>query len=243
MSIIKIEKVSFNYGSTKVLENISFNIEKGDFIGLIGPNGSGKTTLLRLILGLYPLQKGKITLFGKNINNFEDWKKIGYVPQKATNINESFPATVREVVQTGLLSKKNFPKRFNKDDYEKVLLSLKRVEMESFMERRIGNLSGGQQQRVLIARAMISEPDILLLDEPTTGIDQSSQKRFYDLLGELNKEGLTIILVSHDINRITNYVTKIASLNRNLEFYGTHDEFCKHPIGEHDHHCLELKRG
>jgi zinc transport system ATP-binding protein len=243
MEIIRAENVSYKLGSTLVLENISLQINKGDFVGLIGPNGSGKTTLLSLILGLYPLQTGSILLFKKRISEFDEWNRIGYVPQKATNIKDNFPATVQEIVQMGLLSSKGFPKRFSNEDHEKVIGALRTVGMENYDKRRIGNLSGGQQQRVLIARALVSNPEVIILDEPTTGVDQATQKKFYDLLGELNNNGITIMLVSHDISRITNYVTKVASLNRKMVFYGTHDEFCRHPEGEHDHHCLELTRG
>jgi zinc transport system ATP-binding protein len=243
MPIISIKNASFSFGNNLVVENISFDISKGDFLGIVGPNGSGKTTLLKMILGLHPLRSGDIRINGKSIRVFDDWNKIGYVPQKATNINEAFPATVREIVQTGLLSSKKFPKRYSSNDSEKIVEALQEVGMKEYSSKRIGELSGGQQQRVLIARAIVSNPEILLLDEPTTGVDQKTQQKFYDLLGELNSKGLTIILISHDIGRITNYVNKIASLNRKLEFYGTHEEFCKHPVGEHDHHCLELKRG
>jgi len=243
MSLISIKKASFSFGNTPAIENISFDIEKGDFLGIVGQNGSGKTTLLKLILGLHPLKSGQIYIDGKSIKSFNQWSKIAYVPQKATNINEVFPATVGEIVQTGLLSSKKFPKRYSSEDKKKIKDSLEQVSMLEYESKRIGELSGGQQQRVLIARALVSDPEILLLDEPTTGVDQKTQQRFYDILGELNKKGLTIVLISHDIGRITNYVNKVASLNKTLEFYGTHEEFCKHPVGEHDHHCLKLKRG
>lgn len=244
--IIELKNISFSYSNTNVLSNINFVIEKGDFVGLIGPNGSGKTTLLKLILGILPIQKGTIKINGKSLLKFDDWSLLGYVPQKATNIEVNFPATVREVVAMGLLSTKKFPKIFNSEDSKKVINALKMVHMEKFAENRIGELSGGQQQRVLIAKAMICEPEILFLDEPTTGIDPESQQKFYELLRQLNNQGVTIVLVSHDVGRITKYVTKIASLNKKLEFYRTHAEFCSHDIKhkhEYRYHDLCLDRG
>jgi len=244
--ILELKNISFSYSNNTILKNISLVIEKGDFIGLIGPNGSGKTTLLKIILGILPIQKGTILINGKPKEKFTDWPKIGYVPQKATNIEVQFPATVKEVVAMGLLSGKSFPKIFNNEDSKKIIEALKKVNMDGYANRRIGELSGGQQQRVLIAKAMISNPQIVFLDEPTTGIDALSQQNFYDLLGELNNNGVTIVLVSHDIGRITKYVTKIASLNQKLEFYGTHSEFCSHDNKhkqKYHNHDLCLDRG
>ena len=245
--VIELKDVQYAYGNNVVLSDITFSIEKGDFLGLIGPNGSGKTTLLKLILGLYPLKAGSIKLFGTDIASFREWAMIGYVPQKATNIDAIFPSTVKEVVAMGLLSRKSFPKIIGSADDGKITKALKTVGMERFGDKRIGELSGGQQQRIFIARALISEPDILFLDEPTTGVDQTTQESFYQLLGELNREGITIVLVSHDIGRITKYVTKVASLNTVLEFYGNHKEFCAydpaHCHDESEQHRLCLDRG
>jgi len=243
--ILEIKDLTFSYGRTPVLKDISFSLEYGDFLGIIGPNGSGKTTLLKLILGLYPVKTGYIYLCGQDISNFSKWREIGYVPQKATSINSEFPASVQEVVLMGLLAKKSFPKIITNDDKVRAHKVLESVSMEKFWNVRIGELSGGQQQRVLIAKALISEPKIMFLDEPTTGIDQQTQNTFYKLLKKLNDEGITIVLVSHDVGRITKYVTKIASLNQTMEFYGSHEEFCaydeKHnhePIYEHKI-CIE----
>lgn len=244
---IGLKGVCFGFGGTQVLSGITFSIEKGDFLGIIGPNGSGKTTLLKLILGLYPLKCGSIRLFGTDVRVFHEWSRIGYVPQKATNVDPIFPATVKEVVAMGLLSGKAFPKVMTRADDDSILGALRTVGMEKLCEKRIGELSGGQQQRIFIARALISRPDILFLDEPTTGVDQGTQEAFYRLLGELNEKGITIVLVSHDIGKITKYVTKIASLNRVLEFYGTHKDFCAYDPAhchiEPDQHMLCLDRG
>lgn len=244
--ILELKDISYIYSNTNILSNINLVIEKGDFVGLIGPNGSGKTTLLKIILGILPLQKGIVKINGKPLKKFNDWSLIGYVPQKATNIEAKFPATVKEVVAMGLLSTKRFPKIFYKEDYEKVINTLKTFQMEEYAKNRIGELSGGQQQRVLIAKAIISKPEILFLDEPTTGIDQKSQNNFYELLGQLNNQGVTIVLISHDVGRITKYVNKIAFLNQKLEFYGAHAEFCsndKKHKKEYHHHEVCLDRG
>ncbi len=240
-NVLQLEKVSFSYGNSDVVKDVSFLVEKGDFIGLIGPNGSGKTTLLKIILGILAPRKGSVNLFEQGLKQFTEWKKIGYVPQKATNIEKNFPATVYEVVSMGLLPIQKFPKIITKHDDKKIKDALSVVRMEGFSQNRITELSGGQQQRVLIAKALVTGPEILILDEPTTGVDQENQKSFYDLLGKLNKKGMTIILVSHDIGRITQYVTKIASINQKLEFYGSHKDFClKDPAHKYEHSlCLD----
>lgn len=246
--ILSISHVDFSFGATTVLRDISFELAEGDFLGLIGPNGSGKTTLLKLILGVYPVQHGSITLCGEWVDSFTKWENIGYVPQKASNIQETFPATVFEVVSMGLMVHKKFPKLLSGNDRTRIHQALQKVNMEQFKEKRIGELSGGQQQRVLIARALVTEPKILFLDEPTTGIDQETQRTFYDLLKSLNDDGITIVLVSHDVGRITKYVTKVASLNQKLVFYGTHEAFCANdPDHRHDkavhEHTLCLDKG
>ncbi len=239
--IIEIKNVSFSYTNTLVLKDINLKINKGDFVGLIGPNGSGKTTLLKLMLGILKKNNGEIFLFKKKLNEFNEWNKIGYVPQKATNIETNFPATVTEVVLMGLLSIKKMPKFFTKNDYKKMHDALVTVNMQDYSKKRITELSGGQQQRVLIAKALVTNPEVLLLDEPTTGVDQKNQNSFYSLLGKLNKKGITIILVSHDIGRITDHVTKIANVNQTLTFYGTHKEFCLNDKEhKHEHNlCLD----
>jgi zinc transport system ATP-binding protein len=221
--IIQIKNLDFKYGDTKVLENINLEVEQGDFLGLVGPNGSGKTTLLRLILGLNKTKKGTIKILEKNIKEFKDWQKIGYVPQKATNIDQRFPATVQEIITTAT-TKKTTP--------EQTQEALKIVNMQQYKKRKIGELSGGQQQRVFIARALLKKPELLILDEPTTGIDKESKESFYELLNKLNKKGITIILVSHDTGTITKHVNKVACLNKTLYFHGTHKEFCAHETGK-----------
>ncbi len=234
--IIQLKDISFAYTTTDVVKDISFEINEGDFVGLIGPNGSGKTTLLKIMLGILKPRKGEILILQKNINVFNEWFKIGYVPQKATNIAKDFPATAEEIVSMGLLSIKKIPKIMTKEDKLKINEALKIVKMTAFAKTRITELSGGQQQRILIAKALVTNPKILLLDEPTTGVDQENQTSFYELLGKLNKTGITIVLVTHDIGRITDHVTKVASINQTLTFYKDHNKFCsKDKNHKHEH--------
>jgi zinc transport system ATP-binding protein len=216
--VISLDNVSYRYNSDLVLENISFKADQGDLLGIIGPNGAGKTTLFSLILGLLEGYQGKITLFNEDIrNNRKALKRIGYIPQKK-NINQGFPATVEEIVSLGVLGRKT-----NKDV---IISALKIVGLLEQKDKRIGELSGGQQQRVLIAKALVNEPELLILDEPTTGIDLETQDRFYTLLRELNSErNITIILASHDLDAINRLANKVACVNRKMSFHGDAREF------------------
>ncbi len=231
--VLEIEKLNFSYGETSVLSDISFSIYEGDFLGVVGPNGSGKTTLLRLILGLNKLSDGNIKILNQSIKNFKDWCMIGYVPQKVTNFDSNYPASVKEIVSMGIRKKGLFSINSKKKE-SLIKTALKVVDMTEFQDRRIGELSGGQQQRIFIARAIVNNPKILFLDEPTTGIDQESKIKFYELLHSLNKKGITIVLISHDISRITKYVTKVANLDGGLTFYSKHKEFCHNDQHHHD---------
>lgn len=225
-NIVELKNVKFQYENRIVLMDINLDIKKGEFFGLIGPNGSGKSTLLKILLGLLPLQQGNINLFGKPLHEFREWNKIGYVSQKANSFNSGFPATVFEVVSMGLFGKKGLFKWINKRDKEKIMEVISVVGLSGFEKRTIGKLSGGQQQRAFIARALVNEPQLLILDEPTVGVDVDSTKQFYNLMDKLNKElGITIVLVSHDIGVVTKQVTKLACLNKKLYFHGDPEEF------------------
>lgn len=194
--IIRVEGLTFEYPDASVLKNVNFSLNKGDFLGIIGANGAGKSTLIKLILGLLPYSKGKITLFGTDFSKARS--KIGYVSQKANSFNADFPTTVREVVSANLFSKKGLFKRLNKNDYIKVDNALEQVGMLEYKNKLINSLSGGQQQRVFIARALVSEPELLLMDEPTVGIDAASVKDIMNIISRLNKNGMTIIMTNHD---------------------------------------------
>lgn len=223
--LIDVKNVNFSYGSQPALVDINLVIEEGDFLAIIGPNGSGKTTLIKIMVGLLKPQSGKVKLFGQPVDAFKRRNLIGYVPQHATNIDRLFPVSVGEVVEMALLAnEKSFPKSGHKSAVNK---ALDLVEMNEFVNYPLNRLSGGQQQRVFIARALVTDPKILILDEPTTGVDARTHENFYDLLASFNKsKKLTIILVTHEIGVINRNITKVACLNQRLIFHGQHDEFC-----------------
>lgn len=212
--IIRIENVSFGYGRTNVLEDVSVSVNDGDFLGIVGPNGSGKSTLLKIFLGLVKPQKGSVRVFGTDINRFSRWGSIGYIPQKATSFNQGFPATVEEVVSANLYPIIGLAGRVGKVHREKVDEALRTVDMLEYKDRLIGRLSGGQQQRVFIAKALVSDPKVIFMDEPTVGIDQKSEESFYELMDSLNKtRGITLVLVTHDIGAIDKRVNRVLCLS------------------------------
>lgn len=227
-NIIEIINVSFAYGRGAILDNISLNVHLGDYLGIVGPNGGGKTTLLKIILGLLPNYSGTIKLFGTDIREFRDWSRIGYVPQKATNFDVNFPATVEEIVSMGRYGRIGLFHFPNQKDKEVVESAIEKVGMSGFKQTLIGNLSGGQQQRVFIARALASQPEIIILDEPTVGVDLETQRTFYQLLKELNNNlNLTLILVSHDLDVVASETTEVACINGKLIYHGTPKDFLK----------------
>lgn len=227
-NIIEVNNLSFSYNGHEVLKDINFSIHKGDYLGIIGPNGGGKTTLLKLILKLLTPSGGNIKLFGKDIDQFRDWSKISYIPQKVTSSASDFPATVKEVVAMGRYAKRGLLHWPNKYDQQIVAKALEHVEMLEYANRQIADLSGGQQQRVFIARALAEEPEVIFLDEPTVGVDLKTQEQFYALLKKLNKDlNLTLILVTHDIDVVTSEATELACINLKLVYHGTPKEFIK----------------
>jgi zinc transport system ATP-binding protein len=241
MSLVVLRDVSFAYDGAPVLIDIDLVIEEGDFLAIIGPNGSGKTTLVKLILGLLRPTAGRIEIFGKPPAQFSDWDKVGYVPQKATHIDPFFPASVDEVVGMALMSSRRQRGAKGREARARVRRALEAVGMSEFGKEPIGRLSGGQQQRVFIARALVTSPRVLFLDEPTTGVDSETQTGFYDMLDRLNRsEGLTIVLVTHDIGIVNKHVNRVACLNQRLIYHGDHAAFCtsdafRDMIGHGDH--------
>lgn len=224
--LIELNDVSFQYEYTHVLKNISLRVDEGDFLALLGQNGSGKSTLLKLILGLLKPVSGEIKLFGVPANQFKYREWIGYVSQKSNAFNSGFPATVAEVVKSGLTQKVGIFKRLPKDADFLVKCALKDVGMEQYANRNIGQLSGGQQQRVFIARALVSEPKLLILDEPTVGIDRENVQAFYDMLAHLNAHhNMTLILVTHDVDTVSDRVSHVACLNQTIHFHGYKNDF------------------
>jgi len=218
-TVIDIQNLSYSYGNTLALEDISLTVDEGSFLGLIGPNGSGKTTLLHLMIGLKRPDEGTVTLFGEPAHAFEEGERIGYVSQRATDRGESMPVSVRETVLMG-----RFPhvghRRISDEDHVIVDEALERVGITDLEDRAISALSGGQRQRTFIARALASEADLLALDEPTVGVDAESRTEFYDMLDELNQEGITILLIEHDVDILTEHVDKVACLNQRLFHHG-----------------------
>jgi zinc transport system ATP-binding protein len=218
--IIEVNNVSLGYGSEEILSDIHLNVQQGDFAGIIGPNGSGKTTLLKVILGLAKADHGEVRLFGEELSKFKSWEKIGYVPQKATHFNNRLPITVKEVVSLGFTGKAKGVKL-----NDKIQEALRVVGMSDHENRLLKELSGGQQQRVFIAKALVSSPELLILDEPTTGVDASSQDQFYELLSNLNANGLTLIMVSHDLDIVVKEVNKLICINKTILYSGPPEEF------------------
>jgi len=230
MSILSVKNMSFSYDSAEVLRDVSFDVQKGDYVGLAGPNGAGKTTLIKAILGLTGSYTGTAELFGRDMRSFDAWNRVGYLPQRVNVFNPMFPATVREVVGLGLLAKKSFPKRFTKEDGVKILETLELMGIGDLADKLVGELSGGQQQRVFLARALAPDPELLILDEPSTALDPASRDGFYDVIKELNeKKGITSILITHDTAQIGRYANKLLYLDKKVIFYGPFADFCQSP--------------
>lgn len=228
IEIVKVNNLSYRYEQNLVLNQLNFTLYKSDFLGIVGPNGSGKSTLLKLILNLLTLQKGEIHLFSEPIHQFNEWEKIGYVSQKAASFNSGFPATVEEVVISGLTKKVGMFNGFNESHKKACIQALEKVGMNLFAKRNIGELSGGQQQRVFIARALINNPELLILDEPTVGIDEQNVRGFYELLYELNRnQAFTILLVTHDSDFITKNATRIIHIDKTITFDDSATEYSK----------------
>lgn len=229
--LISVEGLWFKYEADYVLKDAALEIFRGDYLGVIGPNGSSKSTLIKLILGMLQPNSGSISLFGQSQQRFKDWHRIGYVAQKANAFNTSFPATVFEVVAANLYAQVGLFRPIRKHHAKAVAEALAVVGMLDFKDRLIGQLSGGQQQKVFIARALVSRPEVLFLDEPTVGIDAASQIEFYELLDKLNKErDMTIVMVSHDIGVITDKVSRVACLAD--AGIVSHDACCAVPVAE-----------
>ncbi len=240
---IILEDVTFSYNDEPILEDVSLSIGKREFIGIIGPNGGGKTTLLRLILGLLTPNTGTVRVFGRP--PAEASHHIGYVPQHL-QFDQRFPATVFDIVLMGQVGRTPFgpiPKQ-GKLAAEEALAA---VELSSYKKRSFAGLSGGQRQRVLIARALASDPQLLLFDEPTANVDSSSGEKLYRILAELNKR-MTILVVSHDIGFVNHRITSVACVNQQVVIHPTSAldgrsiiDLYGHDLSliRHDHRCAE----
>lgn len=219
--MIELRNITFAYERQKVLDGIHLSLMQGEFLGLVGPNGSGKSTLVKCMLGLLQPDEGEVYYLGQPLKKFSGNLEIGYVSQKANHFNHGFPATVAEIVATGLFGKMGLFRRMGKKEWARVNEAIELVGLASYAQRSMGQLSGGQQQRALIARALVAEPKLLILDEPTVGIDAEGAARFYRLMDQLHREkGLTMLLVTHEIEHVISFLDRVACLNRQLHFLG-----------------------
>ena len=226
-SVLKAQNLSFAYRHVPVLENISFDVQAGDYVGLIGPNGGGKTTLLKVLLGLEK-GRGEVALFGTPLEKFKDWHKIGYLAQKSPVAQSRFPICAEEVVLMGLPGR--WGHRAGVDELKKVHAAMQQTHTRSYAGTIFHDLSIGQQQRVLLARALVGQPQLLILDEPSTALDAQSREMFFDLLGQLNKKhGVTILLITHDTGEVGKHISKFMYIDKTLVFFGTKEAFCHSP--------------
>ncbi|GGF86892.1 metal ABC transporter ATP-binding protein [Paenibacillus abyssi] len=221
--IITMQNITFSYEQKQVITDLNFSIKERDFVGLIGSNGAGKTTLLRMIVGLLKPEHGSISLFGEPIGKFKHWERIGYVPQK-NSFNPLFPVTVREVILSGLYGRSKLFSRISKADLVKAEDAMHAMQIEDLSNKRIGQLSGGQQQRVFLARALINNPALLILDEPTVGIDVETQEGFFHMIKHMHQHhNITFLMVSHDMDMVRSYLgQEPLQQNGKLKFYVKH---------------------
>jgi zinc transport system ATP-binding protein len=213
---IELTDVQFSYGSEPAIRDINFAIDEGDFCGIIGPNGGGKSTLLRLTLGVLKPQHGTVRLLGDDPRKTRT--QTGYVPQE-TSSNKEFPISVHDVVLMGLVYKRGIGHPFTAEDHGTVETIIAEMGLMGLGRRRIGELSGGQRQKVLLARALVSKPRLVFLDEPTASIDMAGVDEIYEYLQKLNKQGTTVVLVTHNVGAVSKYVKSVACVNKTLFFH------------------------
>lgn len=248
-TVLEFNHVDIIRANDVVIHDASFTINQGDYVGIVGPNGGGKTTLLLAIFGSLPIKNGSIRLFSQKIQTFTDWHRIAYVPQGAIYFDTNFPLTVTELVGLGRITRGKIGRPLKKTDWTAVNECLDLMGISDIGKKRIGSLSGGQKQRMFIAKALVRNPEILILDEPVAGIDATGLENFYKLLSDLNlKKNLTILIVSHDLSSVFCRMTKLLCVNRKVymsnitreidpnivlkKVYGEHFHFVFH-----DHEC------
>lgn len=243
-AVIFTEHLNVRYHAEMVLADVTFTVSPGDYVGLVGPNGAGKTTLIKTLLGLLAPESGRVEIFGQAVTRFSEWSRIGYLPQRVASFNPLFPATVKEVVGIGLLGDKTFPKRFFPGDGKKIQQALDLLEISHLRGKLVSELSGGEQQRVFLARAIVSDPGLLILDEPVTALDPQTRDNFFAIINRFNREKVTtIIMVTHDVGGIGQYANKFLYLDKKLVFYGPFSDFCRSPemnkhFGDHSQHVI-----
>ena len=217
MTLININNLSFAYDQKEILKNINLKLDPGDFLAISGENGSGKTTLVKILTKELPVKRGFVDIFGEDINDFDNFQKIGYVPQLNESSNIAFPLTCREYVILNLYNNFGKFKRPTRENMKTVEDIFRILNIENLIDKPFNKLSGGQQQRVMIARCLVNNPEVLILDEPTVGIDQANKEDFLDLLLHLNKKhSLSIIIISHEMEFIKNYVNKVVVLKEGM---------------------------
>jgi len=219
--VVSVRDVCARQGGQQVLDHIQFDIRQGDFIGLVGPNGAGKSTLLRVIMGLHPTTCGSVEVCGSRADTPGARRRIGYVPQHVVNVDADLPMSAFEVALLGRVGRRGLFRRLNEHDRRITREAMAAVGVEHLAERPISQMSGGQRQRVFLAKALAAEPEILILDEPTTGVDPKARADFYKLLDTLNHDlGMTLLLVSHDTQAIALSAHRLVALNRTIVYDG-----------------------
>ena len=239
--IIEVKNLCVSRASEQVIQNANVTVNKGDYVGIVGPNGGGKTTLILAILNFLPHTNGEIRLFGANVDSFSSWEKIAYISQQATNFDAQFPLTVKELVSLGCIRKKNIGRRFRHEDWEAVEESIDFMGLRDVADKRIGQLSGGQKQRVFVAKALARKPELIFLDEPIVGVDSHAQERFYKKLSDLNmQKQTTILIVTHDLASVFCRMSKVLCVNKKVEVAQITealdaDSLLKRAYGDHFH--------
>ncbi|MGC8580037.1 MAG: metal ABC transporter ATP-binding protein [bacterium] len=225
---IDVQHVSFLYNAVPVLKDIDLKIKKGDYVAIVGPNGAGKTTLLKIITGLLKPSSGRVLIYGEDISIARGRHYIGYIPQSSMSTPLHFPITVEEMVKVGRIPRLGIAQWMSREDKEAIKWAMQAMGITAYKKRNINSLSGGERQRVIIASALAGKPDILILDEPTAGVDIVSQEVFYNMLSTINKDyGITILIVSHDIATIAKEVKCMVCLNKALICHGNPEEIIK----------------
>jgi len=228
---LEVKDLAIERNRSIVIEKANFEIKRGNYIGMVGPNGGGKTTLLKAMLGIIPFKTGQVQLFGKDIREFDHWEKIAYLSQHAINFDEKFPLSVRELVILGRIDRSKIGKPMNSDDREIVDRTMEFMGLTELSGKRIGQLSGGQKQRVVLAKSLVREPSLIIMDEPVSGVDPETQERFYKMLSDLNIEkGITILMVSHDLAAVFCRMSHVMCVNRYVRTSPITDDFDPNPM-------------
>jgi zinc transport system ATP-binding protein len=239
--VLEVSNLHVNRSNSPVIEDANFTVQRGDYVGIVGPNGGGKTSLVLALLNILPRSTGTIRLFGQDIDSFSHWEKVAYVPQDAVNFDPHFPLTVRELVALGRVNRKNVGRTLKRGDWDAVDESIKFMGLTDIANKRIGQLSGGQKQRVFVAKALVRKPEIIFLDEPVVGVDAKTQEKFFKKLSDLNiTKDITVLLVTHDLTAVFCRMSKVICINRLVNVAEITEDlepgkFLRKGYGEHFH--------